>query len=495
MKTGLRGGWLNYLSHDDMERIHCAALALLENPGVVSDSEVILDILEHNGARVNREAHTAHLPAELVENALKTAPASFVLYGRDPTNDLLLEAGRVYYGMGGTSEPFFWDYFTGKPRAPTTADMVAATRLGQALPNVDFIMALCSAGDKPKDVAFFYKYDAIFRNTTKPVVVSSLGQRAVARFLEMAVAVSGGEDEFRRRPWVVVYVTPVSPLRVTPLNEGIVEATHYGCPIQYSPAPLMGITGPTNLRGELIQATAEALFGLVLSQVIKPGTPFIFAPHTPVMDMRTMQVTYASAEQAVGRAAVAQLGRYYNLPTFNTGAGVEAKLPDAAAAAEAMMGMLLNALSGMTLTQCMGTLASGMYGSLEMLVICDEMVRMIARVMQGVPAEDEARLVEIIRQVGHRGSFLEHDYTAQHFRQELFFPVLFARQTITQWIEKGAKSIMDVAHERVQEILAATGPAPLPDGADEVLDQILRQAVHEFQALVATKRVYTDELS
>jgi trimethylamine--corrinoid protein Co-methyltransferase len=482
VKKGLRGGLLSYLSENDLEHIHQAALSLLENPGVFSDSDLILDIFRKGGARVDREARVIRVPAELVDHALKSAPSSFVIHGRDPEMDLLLEPDRVYYGMGGTSEPFFWDYELGTPRAPATVDMVNATRVGQALSKVDFIMALCSAGDRPRDVAFFYEYDAMFRNTTKPVVVSSLGQRSVARFIEMAIAVSGGEDEFRRRPWVIVYVTPISPLQATRLNEGMLEAARFGCPIQYSPAPLLGATGPVNLRGELIQATAETLFGLVMSQLIKPGTPFIYAPHTPAMDMRTTQVTYASAEQAVGRAAVAQFGRYYKLPTFNTGAGVEAKLPDAAAAAEAMLGMLLNALAGMTLTQCMGTLASGLYGSVEMLVICDEMVRMVERVTEGVPEADDAGLVEMIRQVGHHGSFFEHEYTVKHFRQELFFPVLFERQTIKRWVEKGARPIVDVAHDRVQEILARAGPAPLPDGADQALDRALRAGIEEMSS-------------
>ncbi len=482
MKTGLHGGLLDYLGEGDLERIHEAALALLGNPGVFSDSDLILDLFQKGGALVDRSARTVRLPVELVDAALESAPSSFVVHGRDPEMDLLLEPGRVYYGMGGTSEPFFWDYETGKPRTPTTTDMVNATRVGQALSGVDFIMALCSAGDRPKDVAFFYEYDAIFRNTTKPVVVSSLGQRSVARFLEMAIATTGGEDEFRRRPWVIVYVTPISPLQATRLNEGMIEAASYGCPIQYSPAPLLGATGPVHLRAELIQATAEALFGLVMSQLIRPGTPFIYAPHTPAMDMRTTQVTYASAEQAVGRAAVAQFGRFYDLPTFNTGAGVEAKLPDAAAAAEAMMGMLLNALAGMTLTQCMGTLASGLYGSVEMLVICDEMVRMVERVTQGVPDGEDVELVEMIRQVGHHGSYFEHDYTVKHFRQQLFFPMLFERQTINRWVEEGARPIVDVAHERVREMLDRGRPVQLPPGADEALERALRQGIEEFRA-------------
>ncbi len=120
MKNGLPGGLLNYLSETDLERIHQAALSLLENPGVFSDSDAILDIFRKGGARVDREAHTVHVPAQLVDAALKSAPSSFVVHGRDPEMDLLLEAGRVYYGMGGTSEPFFWDYDSGRPRTPCT---------------------------------------------------------------------------------------------------------------------------------------------------------------------------------------------------------------------------------------------------------------------------------------------------------------------------------------------------------------------------------------
>jgi trimethylamine--corrinoid protein Co-methyltransferase len=233
--------------------------------------------------------------------------------------DLLVESGPVYYGMGGTSEPYFWDYDLGRPRQPTKVDMVQATRVAQALPNVDFVMALCSARDAPAGENFIHEYDAIFRNTTKPVVVSSLGRQYMRNFLEMAAAVSGGEDNLRERPWVVAYVTPVSPLRVTPLNEGMFEAAQLGIPIQYSPGPMMGATAPVTVAGDLIQSNAEALFGLVQSQLIKPGIPFIYAPHTPAMDMATAQCTYGSVEQALGRAAVAQLGRFYGLLAFTLG--------------------------------------------------------------------------------------------------------------------------------------------------------------------------------
>ena len=473
MKTAPRGGSWDVLSRSDLECIHQASLSLLEDPGIFSESDLILELFQQGGAVVDRATRIIRVPPEMVSQALESAPSSFVLYGRDPEMDLLVEPGPVYYGMGGTSEPYFWDYDLGRPRSPTKEDMVQATRVAQALPNVDFVMALCSARDTPPGENFIHEYDAIFRNTTKPVVVSALGQEYMQIFLEMAAAVSGGAAELRRRPWVVAYVTPVSPLRVTPLNEGMFPAARLGIPIQYSPGPMMGATAPVTVAGDLTQSNAEALFGLVQSQLIQPGIPFIYAPHTPAMDMATAQCTYGSVEQALGRAAVAQLGRFYNLPTFNTGAGVESKLPDAQAASEAMLGMLLNGLAGMTLTQTMGTLASGLYGSLEMLVICDELALMMKRVLRGITVNDETLGLEVIREVGHQGNFLAHDHTLEHFKQDMFFPALFRRQTIEQWLERGAKSILEVAHARVQAILEKPSPVLLSEKAERALDEVL----------------------
>jgi trimethylamine--corrinoid protein Co-methyltransferase len=273
-----------------------------------------------------------------------------------------------------------------------------------------------------------------------------------------------------------MFSQPTSPMKFGRYTENMFDAAAYGVPILSSPGPMMGATSPTSLAGTLVQVNAEALFGIVLAQLIKPGTPVIYGPHTAVMDMSTAQCTYGSPEQSLARAAVAQLGRFYNLPSFGLGGGVEAKAPDAEAAAEAMSGMLLNALSGLTLTQTLGTMASGLYGSMEMAVICDEMVHMIKRVLAGVTVNDETLAVDTIKKVGHGGHFLDTDHTLQLFRKELFFPSLFRRQSIEQWLNVGGKSILEVAHERVQEILASSAPVTLPQGADEELGRALRSA-------------------
>ena len=451
--------------------------------------DFILDLFRKEGANVDLGSRVIRLPADMIEAALKAAPSSFVFYGRDPEMDLLVEPGRVHFGMGGTSEPFLWDYENKVPREPSKTDMVNNTRVGQAAENIDFVMALCSAGDAPKDQVFLHEYDAIFRNTTKPVLYTAPGAFYSQKFLEMAIAASGGEEAFRERPWLMLYTQPDSPMQINHYNENMIEAAKWGVPILVSPGAMMGGTSPAAVAGALVQINAETLLGITLAQLIRSGTPVVYGPHTAVMDMVTGQCTYGSAEQTLGRIAVAQLGRFYNLPTLGLGGGVEAKSPDGEAAAQAMMGMLINALSGITLTQTLGTLASGLYGSPEMALICDEMVHMIKRITAGIRVDDETLSVQTIQDVGYGGEYISHDDTAKLFRRELFLPVLFRRQSIDQWLEDGAKTILDVAHERVQQILAQSGPVPLPEGADKALDGALHRAIEELEKLAPAAKV------
>ena len=482
MKTGARGGSFGVLSDAEVQRIHQSALTLLWDVGFFSESDLFLDIFQKGGAKVNRDTRIIQAPPQMVEAAIQSAPRSFVLYGRnDPAMDMLLEPGCVYYGMGGTSEPLFWDYDRWQSRRPTKEDMVTSTRIGHALPNIDFVQALCMSGDKPTGVIFYHDFDAIFRNTTKPTVLNILERPFTRRLLELTAAAAGGESALRERPCALGIVTPVSPLKIAIMNEGIVDAVSAGLPILYSPGPLMGATGPATLAGTIALTVAEVLFGVVLVQLIKPGAPVVLKPDTDVFDMRTTQCTYGSPEQSVGKVAVAQMARFYNLPIYGLGGGVEAKAPDAEAAAEAMMNMLLNGLAGMTMSQSLGTLAWGLYGCQEMVVICDELVHMIKRVLNGVAISDETLAVDVIREVGHGGSYLQHDHTVRNFRQEMFFPRLFRRQTIDQWQKSGGTMAHAVAHERVEEILAKAGPVALLPGADAELERALNKAIRETE--------------
>jgi trimethylamine--corrinoid protein Co-methyltransferase len=478
MKTGMRGGSLKILSESDIEHLHQAALSLLNDPGLLSESDLFLDIFAKGGAIVDRLARTIRLPADLVESAIRSAPSSFVLHARhEDSNSLLLEPGRVYYGMGGTSEPMFFDYSLWRGRQATKEDMVSSTRLGHALPNIDFVQTLCMAGDKPTNQIFYHDFDAIFRNTSKPTVINILERPFTQHLLDMAAAASGGEQALREKPSVLGIVTPVSPLKIAVMNEGLIDVVQAGVPVLYSPGPLMGATGPATMAGTIALTMAETLFGVVLTQLIKPGAPIVLKPDTDVFDMRTTQVTYGSPEQNLGKMAVTQMAHRYQIPIYGLGGGVEGKVPDAEAAAEAAMEMLLNGLAGMTMSQSLGTLAFGMYGSQEMAVICDEIVNSIRRVLEGITVSDETLALDVIREIGPGGGYLQHEHTVSHFRHEMFFPQLFKRQSIDEWISSGAKMAHEVAHDRVQQILNQPTPSLLPPSADQALSRALARAI------------------
>src|SRR5512135_2547 len=478
MKPGARSGSLTVISDADVERIYRAAIDLLMEPGFFSESDLFLEIFAKGGAKVDRSARTIRVPKELVEWAIQAAPKSFVLHGRnDSAMDLQIEHGHTYYGMGGTSEPLFWDFELRHSRQPTKQDMVNNTRVGHALPNIDFVQTLCMSGDVPTSHAFFHDFDAIFRNTTKPTVMNILERPFTQSLIEMAAAASGGEDALRKKPSMLGIVTPVSPLKIAEMNEGMIDAVKAGIPILYSPGPLMGATSPATVAGTVALTQAEVLFGVVLVQLIQEGAPVILKPDTDVFDMKTSQVTYGSPEQDLGKAASVQLAKRYGLPIYGLGGGVEAKLPDAEAAAESMETLLLVSLAGMTMCQSLGTLACGMYGSAEMAVICDEMVHMTRRILAGFEVNDQTLALDVIREAGYGGNYLKMKHTAQWFRREMFFPSLFRRQTSEEWIRAGSKSIEQVAHEKVMGILEKAGPVELPPGVDSELERALRRAI------------------
>jgi trimethylamine--corrinoid protein Co-methyltransferase len=478
MKIGAHGGNLTVLTEAELDQIYQASLDLLYDPGFYSESDLFLDIFAKGGAKVDRMERTIRVPKELVEWAIQAAPKSFVLYGRnDPQMDLRIELGNTYFGMGGTSEPFFWDYDLWKVRQPTKLDMIRNTQIGQALENIDFVQTLCMSGDQPTAHTFFHDFDAIFRNTTKPTVLNILERPFTEDLLAMAAAASGGETALREKPSALGIVTPVSPLKIAVINEGIVDAVKAGVPILYSPGPLMGATGPATEAGLLVLTNAEVLFGVVLTQLIQTGAPVVLKPDTDVFDMKTTQVTYASPEQNLGKVAMTQLARRYGLPIYGLGGGVEAKAPGAEAASISMQSLLLVSLAGMTMCQALGTLCFGQYGSPEMAVICDEQVRMIKRILAGITVNPETLAVDVIREVGYGGNFLDHDHTVNYFRKEMYFPALFKRQSYEEWQAQGSKSSHALAHEKVLSILAAARPVDLPPGADAELERALQKAI------------------
>jgi len=480
VKRGLRGGQLRFLTKKQVELIHAATLEVLEKVGLRSASNQILEVFSKGGAEVNKKDRRVRIPQHLVEESLSKAPKQILLCGRNPEYDILLEDSRVYYGMGGTPTPFIRDLETGENRRPTKKDFADATRLGDALPNMSFIMAIAGAYDVPYVVEYEHEWEVLFNNTEKPIVYSAPSRYSASKVLEMAAAVVGGPDELKKRPIMCLYSETVSPLSIATANENIIEFAKAGIPITEGPAPQVGATGPGTVIGSLVIANTENLAAMTLSQLVNPGTPFLYGGWVSVLDPVTCRTAYGAPEFALSTGVLnAQMAEYYGLPTFGFAGPSDSKLPDAQAGAEAMQMALVNGLAGVNLCHDCGYLAGGSVGSMEMAVICNDVLGNVLRIIKGTEVNDETLAVDVIKEIGPEGNFLGHKHTLKHIREELHLPTIFDRAPEAAWAKAGSKPIHQVAKEKAQKTLKEHSPQPLPRDIQVKLSEIVRQAEEE----------------
>jgi len=232
-------------------------------------------------------------------------------------------------------------------------------------------------------------------------------------------------------------------------------------PVTFPTGIMCGGTAPVTLAGGLALGNAETLAGLTVLQLARPGSPYVYGGNVSVLDMRTGIYSYAAPEFHLAFAAFADLGHHYRLPIWGLAGASESKTLDAQAAAEAAYEILLARLSGNNLVHDVGYLNSGLTASLEMIVLCDEIIDYTRRVGAGIEVSDDTLALDLIDDVGPRGHFLDRPHTAEHFRRAIWQPRLFVRDSYEGWKEAGSRDLFQRLNERVREILETHEPEPL----------------------------------
>jgi trimethylamine--corrinoid protein Co-methyltransferase len=477
VKRGIRGGVFRPLSRSDIEAIHGASLEILEQVGLQVKSKVMVDVFKKGGADVEEKKGRVRIPEYLVKDSLSKVPSKVILGGRTEASDLVLEDGRAYFGLGGTPTPYTLDIESGDFRVSTSNDVVNATVLGDALPNISFVMSLGGASDVPHETAWLHEASLMLRNTEKPIVYAAAGAEGAKHLLAMGAAVAGGFANLARRPIITLFSEPITPLVMPSINEAVIEFAKARVPVAYAPGPMPGASTPITLAGEHAVCNAECLAGVVLVQLVSPGAPVLYGIHTSVLDMRTGSVCYGAPEWGLGWLIVGQLAEYYGIPTFGSGGATDSKCPDAQAGVEAFMNAFLNVAAGINLIHNCGTIAHGSSGSLEMGVICDEIINYIQRLLMEIEISDETLAVDLIRRIGPAGSFMAEKHTRTHLgRGAILHPKLFNRQAIADWKAKGQLSTRDEARLKAKTILREHKAPALPSEVLQQIDQILGQA-------------------
>ena len=472
---------LQFLSSQQSERIHQASLRLLETVGVRVHLRQAVDLLERAGAEV-REASTVRIPRGLVEDALKTAPRSISIGNRKGEEAMVLEAGNSYYGTGPTIQ-YVYDIDTGQRRETDYEDIEKAARLCDYLPNIDFLMPMgMTAGVDPAsrgiDPRLTDRYDfaAMLRNTTKPLMCSCWTVEGLTDIHKMAVAVRGSEQALRDNPLFILFRQPVSPLThdAEPLR-AVLYCAEAGIPMCYASYPLMGATGPATLAGAVALSNAEFLSGLVIGQLRRPGSPVIFNLGGGPMDMRTSGTPYNAPESFLGEMAGAAMAEFYGMPNYSYGGLTDSKLLDEQAGTEAALSLFQSTLAGSTLIHDVGYMDTGMTASWELIVLGDEIISHLKRIMAGIDLTDEQLALDVIEAVGPGGNFLMEEHTLQHYR-DVWYPQVLNREEYSVWAEKGAKPLREVLREKVRWILENHQPEPLCAEVEDRVEAVLNRA-------------------
>jgi trimethylamine--corrinoid protein Co-methyltransferase len=466
------------LSHDQVYEIHRASLEVLEKTGYKILSKEAIHLLKKAGARVQGEI--VKTPQHVVEECLRLAPKGFILYDREGKRALELEGRKSFFGTS-TASPNTRDALTQEIHPTCIEDIVRGARIADALSNIDWVMPMGTSQDTPAQAAELYEFEAVVTHTKKPIVFIAYSPRGHQIVYEMAAQVAGGMDRLRERPFLVGYPEPITPL-VYPqeVAEKLLYTADLGMPVIGGPADQAGATSPVTMAGTLVLMNAETLMGLVLSQLKRPGTPYILGGVPSVMDMATGGLSVGAPELSLMTAAYGDVARHYGLPTWGTAGCSDAKTLDQEAGIESAFSCLAQALGGINLIHDVGYLDMGMICSAEMLVMGDEVVGMVKRFLKGIEVNSETLAREIIEKVGPGGNFLQEDHTYQYFRKEHWMPTLMTRQQYDAWQQDGQKTMGHRVQERIRQILETHKVSPLPDSVLEELTRLKREGEKEL---------------
>lgn len=466
------------LTDGEVEAIAEAAFAILERSGVDFLLPEARDYFAKAGAKIDGDR--VHLSRDIVEAALKTVPKTYTHKARNPEHTVVVGAGEPVFGVG-YGAPFVIDLVHGR-RPGSIEDYRKLLKVFQALQHVQVNAAIiCEPQDLPEPTRHLEMFLEQIRLTDKPLMGTALGERALDN-IQMAKILYGDEG-FDQQGHIFALINVISPLRYDErMLTALIAYAKEAQPLIVAPFAIGGASAPVTLAGLLAQEHAEILAGITLTQLVRPGAPVLYGSASSPLDMRTANVTIGGPETFLLVAAHAQMAKAFGLPCRGGGALADSKLPDTQAGYESMLIMLATVLAGTDyVLHSAGILESYLAMSFEKLVIDDEILGMVRRILRGFEVNPSTLAVDLICQVGPGHHFLDTDHTLEYYLSELRMPELTDRWGYNDWHGRGGKSLEQVATEKWMELLENYQQPPL----DASIEAKLLSYVEEAKARIA----------
>ncbi len=463
---------MRMLSDEQVQAIHHTSLDILSQTGIVMKNQDARQLLLDAGAWESEGR--IKLPEYLVMDAIAAAPSRIPMYNRLGELTMPLEAGKVFFGPGSDCI-FTMDVETGERRKTTAGDIRRIAHLCDGLEQMDFIMSMGNPSDVPALDIYVHEFISMIEGSVKPNVYTANNRADMEDIYRIACAVAGGETALREKPFMMLYAESISPLLYPEESvDKLLFCAEKGIPVTYPPSPNTGGGGPITLAGALALGNAECLVGLVLTQLVRRGTPFLYGMNTAALDMKSAIVSYGAPEWPAGMAAWCDVARYYELPTWGAAGATDSKVVDAQAGIEAAISIMAAFLARCNLVHDVGYIEYGTTSSMEMLVIADEIIRDVRFILDGIEVSERTLAREAIHRVQPGGGFLADDHTLDNWKWAQWRPRLIDRSRYDRWVEQGSQDMTARANARAQQILKEHEVPPLPEEAKKVIADVLK---------------------
>lgn len=466
---------MNILSESQCYELVMAAEEAMWRTGTDFHDKESLEILKKAGCWV--DGKRVRIPADITERCLRSCQKHVVLCNsRTGARELFIEGNNAYFGSGPCT-PFTRNPFTNERHRATRQSVGWATKVLDALPNIDYAMSLGIVQDVPLLISDRHEFEQQILHTDKPIITVCVDKWGQEDVIKMSEIIAGGEEELRRNPFICLYAEPISPgVHCKEAAQKLVLGAKKGLPTIYTPCIMAGGTAPATMAGVMVQGLCESLSGMVLSQCTREGAPFIMGGVYTVLDMGTTIFSYGAPELHLLLASLADVAHYLNIPMFGTAGCTDSCIIDEQAGIEAALSIAMTNMSGANLNHDTGYAEYGTTSNLDLVVIADEVLGMARRLTSGIRVDQETLALDVIEKVGPGGNFADEDHTAEHL-EENYTPSLVNRAARSIWESAGGKTLTQVANEKVRDIINYHEPIPLPKDLAAKIRDIVENAV------------------
>ncbi|MHA2324292.1 MAG: trimethylamine methyltransferase family protein, partial [Promethearchaeota archaeon] len=413
------------------------------------------------------------IPSDLIDKSLGTVPNEITLFDRDGSECITLKDGQVHFDPG-SAAIFILDEKTKEIREGLSKDFI---RFSKVVEKLDFIEAQSTAliyQDIPKEAQDWHRLYLALTNCFKPVVTGTFRKESFSIMKELLLACRTSEDDLARKPLAIFDACPSPPLKWSDLTtQSLIDAARSMIPSEFISMPLAGASAPITLIGSITQHCAECLAGVVIVQSSKKGAPLIWGGSPAVFDMKHGTTPMGAIETMMINLGDVEMGKFLKLPTQAYMSLSDSKIPDSQAGFEAGMGALLAALAGVNMVSGPGMLDFESTQSIEKLVIDNEIVGMVKRLLRGIEDRGSPFASEILKDYEGKEELLSHPTTLKYFRNELYLPSpIIDRNTRDAWKNLGSKSARKRAIDVAEKLLQKPSIKPIDESLQEELNKI-----------------------